>query len=117
MSGPEDFDAERRRIVRKVGILAWGVAGLAVALAVVGGALAAWIMSVAGYPFLRTWLILSLLLLGIPIAVHLAPWSIGRGGRGERSRRRPEPRAGEAGEAGEDGAGNLSGEVEENDVG
>lgn len=73
MTTPEDFDAERRRIVRKVRLLTWGVAGLAVLLAVGGGALLAWLLIGAGFPFLRTWLIVSLLLLGIPAAVHLWP--------------------------------------------
>lgn len=72
MSEP-DFDAERKRIVRKVGFLTWGVAGLAGLLAVGGGALLAWILTGAGFPFTRTWLILTLLLLGIPALVHLWP--------------------------------------------
>lgn len=71
--GPEDFDRERRRIVRKVELLTWGVLVLAVVLAVAGGALVAWILTGAGFPFRRTWLILSLLLLGIPAALHLWP--------------------------------------------
>jgi uncharacterized membrane protein len=73
MMGPEDFDAERRRIIRQVGFLTWGVAVLAVILAVGGGAVLAWLLIGAGFPFLRTWLIVSLLLLGIPAAVHLWP--------------------------------------------
>ena len=74
MKRPEDFDEERRRIVRQVGLISWGLAGAAVLLAVLGGALLAWIFTGAGYPFLRTWLLVSLLLLLIPVAVHLAPW-------------------------------------------
>jgi uncharacterized membrane protein len=85
MKRPEDFDEERRRIVRKVGLISWGLAAAAVALAVVGGALLAWIFTGAGYPFLRTWLIVSLLLLAIPAAVHLAPWPRKKDGSDGRS--------------------------------
>mgnify|MGYP001048680419 CR=1 FL=1 len=81
MSGPEDLDQERRRIVRKVRLLTWGVAGLAVLLAIGGGALLAWFLTGAGFPFLRTWVILSLLLLAVPGLVHLwpgpRPWEAG----------------------------------------
>lgn len=73
MKRPEDFDEERRRIVRQVGLITWGLAAAAVVLAVAGGALLAWIFTGAGFPFRRTWLIVSLLLLAIPAAVHLAP--------------------------------------------
>lgn len=73
MKRPEDFDDERRRIVRQVGLITWGLAAAAVVLAVAGGALLAWIFTGAGFPFRRTWLIVSLLLLAIPAAVHLAP--------------------------------------------
>lgn len=71
--GPDDFDRERRRIVRKVGLLTWGVLALAVLLAVGVGALVAWILTGAGFPFRRTWVIVALLLLGVPAAVHLWP--------------------------------------------
>ncbi|MFO7892989.1 MAG: hypothetical protein R6U63_04580 [Longimicrobiales bacterium] len=73
MSGPEDFDAERRRIVRKLALLTWGARALAVLLAVGGGALLAWILTGAGFSFMRTWLNVSLLLILVPIAVHLWP--------------------------------------------
>lgn len=73
MSEPEDFDAERKKIVRKLGLLTWGMRGLAVLLAAAGGALLAWILIGAGFPFLRTWVNVSLLLLAIPVAVHLWP--------------------------------------------
>lgn len=74
MKRPEDFDEERRRIVRQVGVISYGLAAAAVFFAILGGALLAWIFMGAGLPFLRTWLILSLLLLAIPAAAHLAPW-------------------------------------------
>lgn len=78
---PEDFDRERRRIVRKISVITWGLAAGAVVMAVVGGALVAWIFTGAGFPFLRTWLIVSVLLLAVPAAVHLLT-GIGRGRKG-----------------------------------
>jgi uncharacterized membrane protein len=74
MKSGQDFDEERRRIVRKVGLISWGLAASAVLLAILGGALLAWIFTGAGFSFLRTWLIVSLLLLAIPAAIHLSPW-------------------------------------------
>lgn len=70
---PEDYDRERRRIIRQISFLTWGLTGGAIFFAILGGALLAWIFTGAGLPFLRTWLIVSLLLLAIPLAVHLAP--------------------------------------------
>lgn len=74
MTSPEDFDRERRRILRRMDLITWGLGAAAVLLAVAGGALLAWIFTGAGFPFLRTWLIASLLLLLVPVAVHVAPW-------------------------------------------
>lgn len=74
MKDPRDFDEERRRIVRKISLITWGLAAGAVVMAVIGGALLAWIGTTAGFPFFRTWLIVSVLLLAVPAAVHLAPW-------------------------------------------
>lgn len=73
MKRPEDFDEERRRIVRQISVITWGLAAGAVVMAVIGGALLAWIFTGLGLPFLRTWLIVALLLLAVPAAVHLAP--------------------------------------------
>jgi uncharacterized membrane protein len=73
MKTPEDYDEERRRIIRQITVLTWGLTAGAVFFAVMGGALLAWIFTGAGFPFLRTWLLVSLLLLAIPLAVHLAP--------------------------------------------
>jgi uncharacterized membrane protein len=73
MNRPDDLDRERRRIVRKISLISWGLALGAVVMAVLGGALLAWVFIGAGFPFLRTWLIVSVLLLAIPLAVHLAP--------------------------------------------
>lgn len=73
MKSPEEFDEERRRIIHQISVLTWGLTAGAVFFAVLGGALLAWILTGAGLPFLRTWLIVSVLLLAAPLAVHLAP--------------------------------------------
>ena len=73
MSGPDDFDRQRRRILRKISLLTWGLIGAAVLLAIGGGAIIAWLFQGAGLPFIRTWIILSLLLLAVPVLVHVAP--------------------------------------------
>ncbi len=82
MNRPDDLDRERRRIVRKISLISWGLAAAAVVMAVLGGALLAWVFIGAGFPFLRTWLIVSVLLLAIPLAAHLAPRPGGRNGPG-----------------------------------
>lgn len=73
MKTPEEYDEERRRIIRQISVLTWGLTAGAVFFAILGGALLAWIFTGAGLPFLRTWLIASILLLAVPLAVHLAP--------------------------------------------
>lgn len=73
MSRPEEEEAERRRIVRRISYVTWGLAAAAVVLALAGGALIAWILTGTDLPFVRTWVILSALLLAVPAAVHLAP--------------------------------------------
>lgn len=70
----DEEDRERRRILRRITLLTWGLAAAAVVLAVAGGALVAWFFSLSGFPFVRTWIIMSLLLLLVPITVHVAPW-------------------------------------------
>jgi uncharacterized membrane protein len=68
---PRDFDAERRRILRRMDLLTRGLWGAAVLLAVAGGALLAWIFRGAGLPFLKTWVVASVLLLVIPAIVQV----------------------------------------------
>jgi membrane protein implicated in regulation of membrane protease activity len=74
MKTPEDYDKERRQIIRQLSVLTWSLVAGALFFAILGGALLAWIFTGAGLPFLRTWLIVSLLLLLVPLAVHVAPW-------------------------------------------
>jgi hypothetical protein len=73
MKSPEDYDEERRRIIRQISVLTWGLTAGAIFFAILGGLLLGWILTGAGLPFFRTWLIVSLLLLAIPLGVHLAP--------------------------------------------
>jgi hypothetical protein len=73
MKSPEDYDAERRRIIRQLSLLTWGLVAGAILVAIVGGALVAWLFTGAGQPFLRTWLIVTLLVLAVPLALHVAP--------------------------------------------
>jgi hypothetical protein len=73
MGRPEDLDEERRRIVRRLTLLTWGARLLALLLAVGGGAILAWMLSLTGMPFMRTWLNASLLLILVPVGVHLWP--------------------------------------------
>jgi uncharacterized membrane protein len=73
MKTPEDYDKERRRIIRQVSMLTWGLTAGALFFAILGGALLAWIFTGAGLPFVRTWIIVSLLLLAIPLTIHVAP--------------------------------------------
>lgn len=84
MGRPEDLDAERRRIVRRLAFLTWGLRILAGLLAVGGGAILAWMLSLTGMPFVRTWVNVSLLLILVPVAVHLwpgrKPWRKGEDG-------------------------------------
>ena len=83
MTTPDERDAERQKIVRRISYVTWGLAAAAVVLALAGGALIAWILTGTGLPFLRTWLILSALLLAVPAAVHLAPKPWKKSGRPE----------------------------------
>ncbi|HUE77329.1 MAG TPA: hypothetical protein VMM83_05255 [Longimicrobiales bacterium] len=71
MTDPGDFNEQRRRIIRRISLLTWGLWSAAVLMAVSGGALLAWFLSTAGLPFLTTWLVASVLLLAIPAALYV----------------------------------------------
>ncbi len=71
MTDPPNFNEERRRIIRRISLLTWGLWGAAVVMGVAGGALLAWFLSTAGLPFLRTWLVATVLLIGIPAALYV----------------------------------------------
>ena len=83
MTELRDFDAERRRIIRRISLLTWGLWGLVLCLAVGGGALLAWIFrGLGGLSFAALWVVAALLLVGVPAAVHVvAAWTGRRRGR------------------------------------
>jgi hypothetical protein len=58
--GPESD--VRSRLVRQVTIYTATFFAAAVAVAIVGAALVAWLLRFAGQPFLRTWLVLTLVI-------------------------------------------------------
>jgi hypothetical protein len=82
---PRDFDAERRRIIRRISLLTWGLWALVLFLAVAGGALLAWIFrGVGGLSFGALWVLAALLLVAVPAAVHIVGgWTGRRRGRRE----------------------------------
>lgn len=65
-NGRPGEEAARRRIraiLRKASLYAWGFLALAFAVALGGAALAAWVLTGAGLPFLEAWLTMSALVL------------------------------------------------------
>jgi hypothetical protein len=54
----EDAEA-RRRLVRRAALYTLGFFSAGVAIALAGAALIAWMLTRAGQPFLRSWLIIS----------------------------------------------------------
>lgn len=59
--------ARRRAIVWKARLLTLGFFLMAVAIAVVGGALVAWLLSLGGLPFREAWIVVTVLLLVAPM--------------------------------------------------
>lgn len=83
MTGPRDFDAERRRILRRISVLTWGLWGAVAFLAIGGGALLAWIFrGLGGLSFGALWAIAAVLLVAIPALVHGIMRLTGRPGGG-----------------------------------
>lgn len=68
MSEPEQVDREvMERAIRRLNILEYLILGAAALLALVGGALVGWLLSlVAEVPFRLAWLVASLLLFVVP---------------------------------------------------
>jgi hypothetical protein len=71
----------RRRQVHRAGLYAYGFLAAGLAIAAVGAALLAWMLTRTGLPFLATWLVLSLVIL-VPSGIALV-W------RAVRERTRP----------------------------
>jgi len=67
----ESLREERRRIVRRITLWTYAFALAAVLIGLLGGALLAWILTGLGLPFLRTWLMLSIVLVLVPIMIHV----------------------------------------------
>lgn len=61
------YRRERRRIVRRATSLTAGLVAATLGVAVAGGALVALLLSFAGMPFLPTWVVVTLIVLGIPL--------------------------------------------------
>lgn len=62
-----ELNEARRRIVRRAARYMYGFMAAAVAVAVGGAALVAWLFTRAGMPFFTTWAVLAVVVLGIPI--------------------------------------------------
>jgi hypothetical protein len=59
----EDPGAEaRRQIVRRATLYTAGFIAAAVGISIIGAAVVAWLLTFAGQPFLRTWLVLSIVI-------------------------------------------------------
>ncbi|HUG41455.1 MAG TPA: hypothetical protein VMM12_13290 [Longimicrobiales bacterium] len=89
MTDHRDFDAERRRIIRRISLLTWGLWGAALLLAVGGGALLAWIFrGLGGLSFGALWLLAAVILIAAPALVHVGMRLTGRrnGRRGDAER-------------------------------
>jgi hypothetical protein len=64
MRQPLDPEARvRQRLVRRATLYAFGFIAAGVVLAVGGAALVAWLLTRAGQPFMRTWVIATILVL------------------------------------------------------
>src|SRR5690606_41784646 len=77
---PDRFREERRRIVRRAVVFTYATFFAALVVAVVGAALAARILSFAGFRFRETWLVLIVLSLGGPLLARPAAARRGKGG-------------------------------------
>ena len=56
--GPNDYDEQRRQILRRATAYTWGFLGAGVLVALGGSALVAWLLTRRGLPFVTTWLII-----------------------------------------------------------
>ncbi|MBI4408552.1 MAG: hypothetical protein HY561_02510 [Gemmatimonadetes bacterium] len=91
-SHPDPHAAARRRILRRATLYTYGFLGAALALALAGGALLAWLLRPAGVAFVTAWLGVTGLILLVPVLaaiVRLWRWrrqrspSTGSGADGE----------------------------------
>lgn len=88
MSGDDDgLRYERRRIIRQARLYTWGFAAAAVAVALAGGALLAWLLTGLDLPFVPTWLAVSAALVVIPALAHVVQAVRSRAGTGTPNER------------------------------
>ena len=81
MSELGEFDDQRRRIIRRITLLTWGLWGAAAALALAGGALLAWMFrGLGGLSFAALWVMLALVLVAIPAGMHVVMRAMERRG-------------------------------------
>jgi len=77
---PDRFREERRRILRRAAVFTYATFFAALVVAVIGAALVAWMLSFAGFPFRETWLVLIVVILGVPLLARLVAAVRGKGG-------------------------------------
>lgn len=77
MSSPIDQDRVRRQILRRATLYTVGFLGAGLFIALAGAALVAWMLGRVGLPFMRTWLIVTLIVV-LP-GLIAATWKTLRG--------------------------------------
>jgi hypothetical protein len=78
MIRPADGESERRReILRRATVYTVSFLGAALAIAVLGAAFVAWLLTWRGQPFLRTWLIAMAIII-LP-GLLMGAWKLVRG--------------------------------------
>lgn len=63
----DSFRSERRKIMRRATFLVYGYLAIALVLGIVGGAVVAWLLSRVGFPFRETWIVATLIVIGVPL--------------------------------------------------
>ena len=59
MRGRDEHDSARRQIVRRATLYSVGFLAAGIIIAVGGAALVAWLLTRAGLPFMKTWLVVT----------------------------------------------------------
>jgi hypothetical protein len=70
--------AQRRRLIRNATLYTVAFMGAAVGVAMLGAALIAWLLTVPGLPFFRTWVVLTVVSLAVPLLGLAVKWWRGR---------------------------------------
>lgn len=69
----------RRAILRRATLYTYGLLGAAILVGLIGSAFIAWILVAVGLPFLKTWLVLSAVTIGVPALGQVAKQLRARG--------------------------------------